>query len=54
MSDIVLNFFSFDCELTLKTIKAPGFNDNAHLHISSICLRVDVSFIVNRNSVLAD
>ena len=26
-----------------KTIETPGFNDNAHLHICSICLRHDVS-----------
>ena len=25
-----------------KTIKAPGFYVNAHLHICSICLRIDV------------
>ena len=26
-----------------KTIKTPGFYDNAYLHICSICLRLDVS-----------
>ena len=35
----VLNFFSFDGELMIKTIKTPDFYENAHLRFFSICLR---------------
>ena len=40
-----------------KTIKAPGFYYNTHLHINSICLKLDVVSMVvfiNSNSVFAD
>ena len=35
-------FFSFWLWINSKTIKTPGFYDDAHLHICSICLRLDV------------
>ena len=53
LKNSVLSFFRFWLWINDKTIKIPGFYDNAHLHICSICLRLNVSWL-NRNSVFAD
>ena len=38
-----MNFFSFECELIILNYKRPGFYDNVHLNICSICKRLVVS-----------